>query len=223
MLSLAALSNPLALFPLDNDIEVRDISFTRLSPGRAFGVHLVESSNQNVKSSLYFNGTTSSFVIIANISKLLIGDSFTILLWVYPQGEHGHLFYYGNESSGIQLWLKEGVLTLVLLQHANHKFTISGLDVLLNEWNLVGASYDFQTGVARLWSFHKSHNKTSLEKKVGFIQTESHPSLLLAVSPYRNLSFLGRLACLQVYEGVLPQEDIKNFQDRCSKKKGKTR
>ena len=211
--------NPIALFPLDTTQEIADTSSMKHHPGKAFNAMVSEGLAKYFKSSLSFNGTASSFAVIPH--SLELSQSFTILLWVFPESVLGPLVYYGTNASGIQIWWSDRNLSVILLSNEGSAITIRGPGLHLNAWNFVGVSYDFYKGEVVLSCYNELSKIFVTKAKVGIMELRTGRQLRLAATPYDSQHFKGRLACLQIYETSLSNNEVKHFRNRCLAKKGK--
>ena len=210
----------MALYALDSANKVIDVSPMNLQPGQAFGVQPAEGLKGYFNQSLFFSGSALSFVTFPHMQSLDFGQSFNILLWVYPESSGGPLFYYGTNSSGIQVWITRQKLTTVLLPGASTSKYIEGPNVILKSWNFVAMSYDYNMGEFRISHFHVAYNETIRKTRVGAMKFNRQGKLQLAATPYEKSYFKGRLACLQIYENSLSDDETRIFRKRCLLKEG---
>ena len=210
----------MALYALDLANKVIDASPMNLQPGEAFGVQPAKGLKGYFNQSLFFSGSALSFVTFSHMRSLDFGQSFNILLWVYPESSGGPLFYYGTNSSGIQVWITHQKLATVLLPDASTRKYIEGPNVILKSWNFVAISYDSNMGEFKISHFHIAHNETIRKTKVIAMTFIRQEKLQLAATPNAKSYFKGRLACLQIYENSLSDDETRIFRKRCLLKEG---
>lgn len=214
--------NPIALFRLDNAQEVVDISYMKHHPGNAFNVTLSGGLSRYFNSSLSFTGASSSFVSIPHTESLDFRQSFTVLLWVLPKKEFGPLFYYGTSSSGFELRVSNSTLLVILISDGRSQIEFRGPKLNLHNWNLVGTSYDYYKGAFVLYCHNVSSNTTSrTERIIGTMKLKLSQQLTLAATLKKDDYFEGSLACLQIYETKLTDDEMVLFYKSCWSEQGK--
>ena len=78
----------------------------------------------------------------------------------------------------------------------------------LNEWNQVGATYDNTTGVAQLW-----HNgKMVKSRNIGQIKLATQYPIRIGARDGDDRRFAGKIACLQIYNKALDEQQIGNLK-----------
>ena len=144
--------DPVAVFPLNSKYQTREIE-SRVPQGNPVGVSLANGPDGKTGSSYAFAGSARSYIEFPNNGALDVQYSITMLCWVYPTGKDGPLFNYKRTGSwGVHLWVVYGQL-FVRYTHRNYQFTphLYGGSLPLNQWSYVGSTYDYNTGIVRLW------------------------------------------------------------------------
>eukprot|EP00058_Branchiostoma_floridae_P006700 XP_002592188.1 hypothetical protein BRAFLDRAFT_88075 [Branchiostoma floridae] len=81
----------------------------------------------------------------------------------------------------------------------------------LNSWNYVGCTYDSETGMASIWG----NGELARELHIGVAEVASRHSVRVAVRDGDDRCFAGRIACLQLYDYAMTQEQIAAARDAC--------
>ena len=166
--------------------------------------------------SIMLHGRRDSFIEIANYpgSDLDTRYSITILLHVYPIGNRGPILCFHEEGLGVQIWQEDvfddkGILTarFVWRDHTQSPALTQAV-LAMNAWNVIGASYDYESGVAYLW-----HNGNNVEEKyIGRkMELATQFSIRMGVLATTSLQscFRGRISQLHIYAEALGREDIR--------------
>ena len=144
---------PVAVFPLKRAFGGLElISRSNLA---TFSYRVIWSEDDAIQ----FVGTPDSFIEIPNSpgSYLDTKTSITLLIHVFPFGNRGPIISFQEHGLGVQIWHDgvfdgKGVLTA---RFAWRDFSqppdVSKAVLNLNAWNFIGASYDHESGMARLW------------------------------------------------------------------------
>ena len=171
--------------------------------------------------SLELSGHSGSYIEIPNFERGCADarGSITILAFIYPTGGNGPIICYERRGSGVQIWHEQegfnvgmGTLAAVFVRRdLAFAFTIRKTAVLkINAWNFIGASYDHNSGMARLW-----HNGNEVETM--FIGQNFHyfglatqfPIRIGALAnPWQDSFFTGRISHLHIYSEALGVENI---------------
>lgn len=166
--------------------------------------------------SLELQGTSASFIEISNLSDGLLDvkRSITLLAFIYPMGRSGPILSYHVDGLGVQLGYERrddeiGEFTASftprdLVQTA----APLGAPVLRNnEWNFVGASYDHNSGIARLWHNGKEVKANFLVK--GLELATQFSIRVGALEGDWEENFSGRISHLHIYNEALTVENIR--------------
>ena len=150
---LTASVQPVAVFPLQKAFGGLEL----ISRGTlaTFSRRVIWSGDGAIQ----FVGTPDSFIEIPNSpgSDLDTRTSITLLIHVFPFGNRGPIISFQEHGLGVQIWHDgvvdgKGVLTA---RFAWRDFSqppgVSKAVLNLNAWNFIGASYDYESGIARLW------------------------------------------------------------------------
>lgn len=203
------------MFPFND--ECRDLEY--------FSQDRLASISQNIRSaqgpdgskggSLQLTGEVDSFIEIPNDGLLDATRSLTLLAFVYPIGKGGPIICYDKSGLGVQLCYngvtsKEGVLRASFIRRDLLEISdpLEAKVLRLNEWNFVGTSYDYNSGMARLW-----HNgdevKTVYIGETLELATQFPIRIGAVNNPFKGNYFKGRISLLHIYADALTAENIR--------------
>ena len=183
------------------------------------------SISQNVQSaqgpdgskggSLELAGEVDSFIEIPNDGPLDATRSITLLAFVYPMGKGGPIICYDRSGLGVQLCYngvtsKEGVLRASFIRRDLLEISdpLEAKVLRLNEWNFVGTSYDYNSGMARLW--HNGDEVKTVYIGENLELATQFPIRIGAVNnPFKGNYFKGRISLLHIYADALTAENIR--------------
>ena len=118
--------------------------------------------------SIHLRGTANSFIEIPNQagSDLDTRTSITLLIHVFPVGNRGPILSFHEDGIGVQIWQEgledeKGILTARFVgRDFSQPPALTKAVLTMNAWNFIGASYDNDSGIARLW-----HNGNAVDAK----------------------------------------------------------
>ena len=166
--------------------------------------------DKELDGSYYFVGTNTSYIEIPSNSKLDTKHSITILLMVYNERSEGPLVNYGRNSvSQVSLYLEENGAKLKW--RLKHDVEISITTMKVNEWSLVGATYDYLTGRAAVWVDGKEINQTIFDT----VDIATNFDIRIGAIEGDNHYFKGRISCLQFYDKALTGAEINLAREKC--------
>ena len=181
--------------------------------------------------SLELIGSHDSFIEIVNFDGGCADakTSITILAFVYPLGNCGPIITYETGGFGVQIWQEPlppeylqpgtGMLTAYFVtRDLTLAIPIRKAVFRINEWNYIGVSYDYNTGIARLW--HNGEEVEALRIGPGFELATQFPIRIGALNnPWQEHFFTGRISHLHIYCEELTVENIQAVG--CSSEKGR--
>ena len=204
---------PAALYPLNGLHGTRDISPNKNPPGIPNGARFAPGPFGNPQGSYRFSGSFSSYIEIPNNGGLDTRCSITILAWINRENENGPIVNYGTDVWGFHFWIVNGGLyarpskrALESLQCADTPYKLS------KNWHYVGTSYNFSSGIVRLWIngsevaqaiSGSEEQSTQYNVRMGAKDSTTDPRYLK-----------GRICCLQIYNKSLSQQEIIAVQNR---------
>ena len=201
------------MYPLDGAHGTKEIN-NRVGAGLANGVHTAPGPHGKANGSHEFSGTANSYIAFPNGGGLDVRNSMTMLCWLYPGGQDGPLFNYGESGSwGVHLWVASGQLFARLMRR-DYSFTNALRNTHLKSedgWKFVGASYDQANGDAKLWVDGKVVQTLNIGAN---LELATQGSVRMGVKIGDARYFKGRIAQMQIYNIALSQEQIKLIKDR---------
>eukprot|EP00058_Branchiostoma_floridae_P006702 XP_002592190.1 hypothetical protein BRAFLDRAFT_88073 [Branchiostoma floridae] len=207
------------LWPLNSQHGASDITGNG-NDGTATGTQLATGPYGDADGAFLFSGTADSYIDIPNNGKLDVRYSFTMLAHIYPTGRAGPIFSYGGNTND---W--NWVLQLHFWQHTPQNLQmrpasrdgylspdIQANVVQQNAWNYVGTSYDNETGKGSIWN----NGEVAREKHIGGVaEVASQHAVRVGARDGDLRHFAGRIACLQLYNFAMTQEQIVAARDAC--------
>ena len=205
-----------AIYPLDRTKQGRDVSPNRSPTGRLVGVKSAPGPDGRPDGATQFFGNRNSYVEIPNTNgKLDTMASMTILAWVYHEGISGPIFNYRRGPGwAVHFWLVSPRTLFVRFLRRNGRSTSalsSSVRIRYRAWNYVGATYDYKTGVARLWL----NNRFVAMRKVGRHRLATNYPVRLGARVGDKRYFKGRMSCVQVFSKALSGRHIRAARKTC--------
>lgn len=199
--------DPIAHYPLNSRYATREIK-NRQPQGTAVGVHLEAGPDGKAGGSYQFEGKADSYIEFPNNGGLDAQYSMTMLCWVYPQNLEGPIFNYKTSGQwGVHMWMVAGKL-FARFNHRNYTFTphlLSNHLLPLNQWYYVGASYDHNTGIAKLWL----NGQQVLQLHIGAkIILGTQDSVRMGAKGGDGRYLKGRVTDMKIYDVALTMEQI---------------
>ena len=181
--------------------------------GTASNVQLASGPDGNSQGSYQFLGLHNSYIELPNNGGLDTQYSITLCMWVYPEGQVGPLFNYkpsGNDW-GVHLWLTSSWFFRPVKRNSEFLNALLGPSAPKDgQWYYVAASYDYSSGVARLWVDETEVRKLSL----GVYTLRTNYDVRMGVKGNDNRYFKGRIAKVQVYNIALNLGQVRAVKSR---------
>ncbi|KAI8494211.1 hypothetical protein Bbelb_279710 [Branchiostoma belcheri] len=203
------------LWPLNSQYGASDATGNG-NDGVARATKLAPGPYGDPNGAFLFSGTANSYIDIPNNGKLDVKYSYTILAHIYPTGWAGPVFnYVGTHNQwAVHLWQtapQDLFMRTVGRDGFFPKFVFARV-LQRNAWNYVGGTYDSSKGVATLWN-----NGQAVGKKIihNVPSVASQYPIRVAVKNGDGRYFAGRIACIQLYDFAMTQEQIVAARDRC--------
>ena len=206
---------PIALFPLNSKFGTRDLSSNQNAAGIPSNVELAPGPFGEPNGSYQFSGKLSSYIELPNSGGLDARKSLTLLAWVFPENSDGPIFNYGTNYFGVHLWVagdrlfarfssRAGVFAERLISNSWQRDT----------WYYVGTSYDYQSGVHKLWIDGKVFDRQA----IGTMELRTEIAVRMGVLTGDGRFFKGRISCMQVYDHALTENEILSVRGICSER-----
>ena len=171
---------------------------------------LAPGPNNKTGGSYQFTGQNNSYIEFPNDGGLDANRSITVLFWVNYAGSDtlyqiivGYINLKRNDI-GFIVFLFNGTLQ-VIMNDRGDKITSSWKDTQPLEpgaWHLVGASYDDDTGIARLYVDGKTVAEKNLKANGGVATTDQF-KLYVGGVPEDENNFNGRITNLWIFDVAL--------------------
>lgn len=207
----------MAFFPLTSKYGSRDISPTRNLPGKIVGAKLTKGPNGQPGTAFKLRGRPDSFIEFPNKGRLDTKDSVTILAYINPESA-GPIFNYDPKGFGVHVWMVRRNVLFARFVKRNKKFT---RPVVTNRikpgiWTWVAATYDKNTGYARLFV----DSRITAERNLGRIRLATNKPVRMGARVGDNRFLRGKITCLQVYNVALTGRQIRAARKSCFKPGG---
>ena len=208
----AGFPQPVALFPLNDYYQARDVIGGN-PPGEVSNVIPAVGPYNGSKNSLSFLGAPDSFIEFPNDGGLDTRNSLSLLAWILPLGA-GPIFNYMVDGWGVNFWMaKPRKLFARFVDRENNRLipAVKSTHVKPAKWNFVGATYNQQTGQSSLWINGKLEDMQYL----GNISLATNYSVRMGARVGDKRYFRGRISCMQVYDVALNWREISAAKLKC--------
>lgn len=207
------LPEPIALYPLNKQHGTKDISRANNPSGIAKGVYLFTGYYGQPEGSYHFSGSSASFLEFPNNGGLDAKYSMTLVAWIYPEISKGPLFNYKVQDRGVYLWLESPnrLVAKFEMRDSSQPYAIQSDKIRLKAWNYVAASYDYSAGTAGLWIDGRQVSRLSM----GSFKISTQDDVRVGALKGDSNFYKGAIACLQVYNKSLSEQEINDVRDRC--------
>ena len=166
---------------------------------------------------IQFMGTPDSFIEIPNSpgSDLDTRTSITLLIHVFPSGNRGPIISFQENGLGVQIWHDgvfdgKGVLTA---RFAWRDFSqppdVSKAVLNLNAWNFIGAAYDHESGIARLWHDGNEVQTMLIGRKME-LATQSSIRIGALEDDIPARCFRGKVADFHIFSESLERDAVRS-------------
>lgn len=207
-----------AIFTLDQETKTKDITGNN-KPGKPSNVRLAPGPDGRAGGSTLFIGSSNSYIEFPNNGKLDTRRSMTILAWIYHNGRSGPIFNYDRRGFGVHLWMVGPRVLFVRFVKRSRGRTSSVATYTkkprYRAWNYIGATYDYNTGVATLWL----NSKPVAKQSIGRFELATNYPIRMGARIGDKRAFRGKISCVQVYSIALNEKQIRGAQKRCFKKR----
>ena len=207
VVAMRRIPDPIALYPLNNQYKTRELE-NRQPQGTPVGVTLAAGPNGKAGGSYQFTGQANSYIEFPNNGGLDTERSITMLCWLYPQSTDGPIFNYKTSGLwGVHMWMVLGKL-FARFTKRNYQFTqplITCKPLSLNQWQFIGASYDYNTGVTSLWL----DGQRAVQTNIGAgLTLATQDNVRMGAKEGVRWYFRGRIAAMQIYDVALTKRQV---------------
>ena len=139
----------------------------------------------------------------------------TLLAWVFPENTDGPIFNYGVDYFGVHLWVGGGYLFCRFTERSGmYPSPLHSGSLKRDAWNFVGASYDYVSGVQKLWI----EGKVQEEQNISTHELNTSGAVRMGVITGDARNFTGRISCMQVYNKALTKREVHAIRGLCFEK-----
>ena len=170
----------------------------------------------NPVGSFLFSGSNNSYLEVENEGELDTRFSMSVFAWVHPDASAtraGPIYDYG-----CSMWVFPSTWGLEIRYMVRDRSNIHLLRkdgvIKINEWNFIGTTYDYQTGVASVWVNDSMVMNKSLGSKV---ELATQGNLMIGASNNSEIQLYGKVSCLQFFAQALSLDQIMNVKTRCNR------
>lgn len=209
------LPDPVALYPLNEQYNTKDISQGKNPPGKAIGVKLAPGIYGQPAGSYSFKGSSTSFIEFSNNGGLDARFSMTFTAWIKPESSSGPLLTYTfNNKDGVRVWLASPDKLMAKFEIRDTRslpYAIESGKIRLRSWNYIAASYDNSAEAMKLWI----DGREVKSFKVGKFEIATQGDLRIGAATGGSNFFKGEIACVQIYNKSLTEQEMNAVRDRC--------
>ena len=206
-----------AVYPLSSSTGGRDVSINGNSPGRRVHVRYTTGPDGVRGTATTFYGRSNSYIQFPNRGRLDTKLSITLLAWIKHYGRAGPIFNYMPNGWGVHFWMvAPRTLFARFTRRRGRRFTraVSSRTVRYRTWEYVGATYDYRSGIARLFV----RNRFVASQRIGRIKLATNYPVRMGARIGDGRYFRGGISCLQVYKKALTAGQIIARRTRCFKR-----
>lgn len=140
--------------------------------------------------------------------------SMTLLVWVFPENVDGPIVNYGTDNFGVHLWIVDKVFFTRLVERLGVFKPAQTASLKHHAWNFIGFSYDYDTGVQKVWIEGKVYDMAN----VGHFELRTQNNIRMGKKDEDVRFFKGRISCLQVYNKALTEREVQAVRGLCFRK-----
>ena len=204
---------PTAIYPLNDQFGTRDLSSKENPPGFPYNVELAPGPFGQPNGSYQFSGSSTSYIEFPNNGGLDTRYSMTLLAWVFLENADGPIFNYGAGLYGVHFWVGAGYLFCRFPTRSGiYLSPLQSGKLKQGAWNFVGASYDYHSGIEKLWI----EGKVCEEQNISTVELNTSGAAVRMGALTRDGRFIkGRISCMQVYNKALTEREVQAVRGLC--------
>ena len=200
------------MYPLNGQFGTRDLSSNENRPGGLYEVQLAPGPFGQPNGSYQFSGSATSYIEFPNNGGLDTRYSITLLAWVFLENTDGPVFNYGVDYFGVHFWVGGGYLFCRFVTRSGiYLSPLHSGKLNQGAWNFVGASYDYHSGVEKLWI----EGKVSEEQNINTHELHTIGAVRMGVLTGDDRFLKGRISCMQVYNKALTEREVHAVRGLC--------
>ena len=136
----------------------------------------------------------------------------TLLAWVFLENTDGPIFNYGVDFYGVHFWVVGGNLFCEFATRSGiYLSPLHSGKLNQGAWNFVGASYDYHSGLAKLWIEGKVYE----EHNISVHELNTPGAVRMGVLTGDDRFLKGRISCMQVYNKALTEREVHAARGLC--------
>ncbi|KAL9982723.1 hypothetical protein ACROYT_G004806 [Oculina patagonica] len=206
---------PAAVYPLNGEFGTRDLSSNENPPGVPYNVQLAPGPFGQPNGSYQFSGNSTNYIEFPNNGGLDTRYSLTLLAWVFFENTDGPIFNYGTDHYAVHFWVGASQLYILFrTRSGTNPGALYGSPLKADAWNFVGASYDYDSGVQKLWAEGKVYDV----QNIGTHELDTSSAVRMGFMTADNRNFKGRISCMQVYNTALTEREVHAVRGLCYQK-----
>lgn len=204
------------MYPINDKDLALDISGNSNPNGTTHNVQEAEGPFGG-ETSIWFDGTSSSYISISHNGDLSLDASFSILVWIYKTpiyGFGGHIATFESNNgafSGLQFYGTYFINSVVGKLH----FPSSGETVDVGNFKFMFFNSGFWQHVALIYNYNSGYASLYVNKVLFDIKFVGSKMVGTSGKLIVGKSFRGRIACLQLYRRPLLLEHVEDAKDKC--------
>ncbi|XP_070577193.1 uncharacterized protein [Ptychodera flava] len=209
----AGLPDPKAFWPLDRDEQLNDVSGNGNHGVNAGGAVLVPNADGTRAGAYQFTSSGNSYIEFPNDGAYDTRYSIHMLMYIYPQGTFGPTFNFKRDAWGVHMYSGDAGHFVRFCVRNSLAFTqhlwVNALQ--LNQWNFIGASYNYNTGQAKLWVMDQVVASTN----IGRVELATNYEARMGVRNGDGRYLRAMVSCMQVYDRELTPSEILEAESQC--------
>ncbi|XP_078699443.1 atrial natriuretic peptide receptor 1-like isoform X7 [Branchiostoma floridae x Branchiostoma belcheri] len=213
-------TGPVGLWPLNSKSESEDVSksctWQENGDGTTKRDWVFNNNDGDLSSSVtlapdrgsyYFGGYPGSKMVIPSVDGLDVRQSLTVLVKIQPSnGINGTIFGYNGSGMELLQLGSTGLSARFVRADGTILKSVNKEGVLEPEkWNYVGATYDYRTGIAKLWH----DGKEVASESIGIVDLRTQGPITVGAN------FKGKITCLQIYNYSMDDSQIATAKEAC--------
>ena len=136
----------------------------------------------------------------------------TLLVWVFLENTGGPIFQYGVDVYGVHFWVDVDYLFCAFPARSGiYLSPLHSGKLNRGAWNFVGASYDYHSGIEKLWI----EGKVNEEQNIGTHELSTSGAVRMGVLTGYDRFLEGRISCMQVYNKALTEREVQAVRGLC--------
>lgn len=147
---------PVAIYPLNGDLNGRDISPYKNPRAKLRNVRPVTGPDGLPSGAIELTGRRNSYVTFSNHGKLDTANEITITVWVKPK-KSGPIFHYKPQTwGGVHVWVvgrpgRRKWFVRFSSRSGKKVRAVRSSQIKMGRWNFLALTYDKIKGLGSIW------------------------------------------------------------------------